>query len=183
MARSPGLETHKKRCQKRYGDQPGPLSHSQRPGSEVLLPWTLRKPPERSMLAMVTLSPGNITDPVREMEVECGWWASWGQCWPQQGSFRNQDQWACPGPRAERRPCLYSKEIKSGWNQTWRSSEIWVLKFLGWGRHVLAENNLETEGKNENSAAAQAHTVGMLCRVYRERDRTPPPPTNLAGRH
>ena len=55
--RSLGLEMHKKRCQKRHGDQLGSLSH--RPGSEVMLPWTLRKPPERSMVAVVTQSPGN----------------------------------------------------------------------------------------------------------------------------
>jgi len=59
MARSPGLEMHKKRCQKRHGDQLGSLSHNKRPGSEVMLPWTLRKPPERSMVAVVTQSPGN----------------------------------------------------------------------------------------------------------------------------
>ena len=99
----------------------------------------------------------------------------------QQGSFRNQYQWACPGPRAERRPCLHSKEIRAGWNQRLRSSEIWVLKSFRWGRHVLAENNLETEGKNENLAGTQTHTVGILCSLQREGQT--PTPSSLAGQH
>lgn len=41
-----------------------PLSRSQRPGSEVMLTWDLRKPPE-STAAAVTLSPRNVAGPLQ----------------------------------------------------------------------------------------------------------------------
>lgn len=42
-----------------------PLSRSQRPGSEVMLTWDLRKPPERSTAAAATLSPRNVVGPLQ----------------------------------------------------------------------------------------------------------------------
>ena len=43
----------------------GPLSLNQRPGSELMLTWDLRRPPERSTVAAVTLSPGNVAGPAQ----------------------------------------------------------------------------------------------------------------------